>query len=342
MIRTRAVALTVAGLLLAVGWFVAERALDPERRSAVVESHDPGALGAPNRAADGVGSGVVAGPVAAVEPDRTPAPAARVGQQAVYTPEDVRIFEAVMDEARRDRLDTLALGDIIVRVGRRFVGDPYTPHTLDIPGDERVIINLREFDCVTFVESTLALARMIRDGRSDFEALPAEIERIRYRDGRLDGYASRLHYFSEWIADNADRGVVEPITPAPSGTPDSEPISFMSRHAEAYPQLDGFPERVERIRAIEARLSQRPRVYIPEAEIGAAAAGIRDGDVIAATSAVEGLDIAHTGFAVWQDGALHLMHAPLVGRVLEISEEPLATRVLRIDGQDGIMVARPR
>ena len=336
--KTRALVFAILGLLAVVGWFLAQRALDPDRREAVVQDARTGEV--VGGAVDAAGSGVVGGP-AAPGAERGAPGSAIVDERAVYTPEDVRIFDAVMERARRERLDTLAIGDIIVHVGRGFVGNPYTPHTLDPPGDERIIVNLREFDCVTFVESTLALARMIRDGRSDFAEFPDELRRIRYRDGAMDGYTSRLHYFSEWIADNDGKGIVSEVTPDLGGVADDEPITFMSEHAEAYSQLDGFPDRIQRIRAIEERLSERPRAYIPQAEIGAAAEGIRDGDVIAATSSVEGLDIAHTGFAVWQDGALHLMHAPLVGKVLEVSEQPLATRILRIDGQDGIMVARP-
>jgi hypothetical protein len=56
---------------------------------------------------------------------------------------------------------------------------------------------------------------------------------------------------------------------------------------------------------------------------------------------VSGLDVAHTGLALRIDGRLHLLHAPLVGDSVEISEVPLAERILDISGQDGIMVARP-
>ena len=31
---------------------------------------------------------------------------------------------------------------------------------------------------------------------------------MRYRGGKRRGYASRLHYFSEWISDGAQRGLV--------------------------------------------------------------------------------------------------------------------------------------
>jgi hypothetical protein len=246
-----------------------------------------------------------------------------------------------MEQAARARLDTLPLGEIIVTVGRRFVGEPYTPQTLELEGPERVVVNLREFDCVTYVESVLALARLIRDRRPDFAAFVAELRGLRYRDGRLDGYISRLHYFSEWISDNEGRGRVRDITQELGGQATTEAIDFMSRNAGAYPRLVERPELVDGIRDIERRLSAGPRHVIPQARIAAVADRVRNGDVIAATSSIRGLDIAHTGFALWIDGRLHLMHAPLVGRSLEISERPLAERIPRIPGQDGIMVARP-
>jgi hypothetical protein len=84
-----------------------------------------------------------------------------------------------------------------------------------------------------------------------------------------------------------------------------------------------------------------PRWFLPKATIAAVAGQIQDGDIIAATSTVPGLDIAHTGFAIWQKGKLHLLHAPLVGKSVEISPLPLADRIQTIKTQDGIMVARP-
>jgi hypothetical protein len=51
--------------------------------------------------------------------------------------------------------------------------------------------------------------------------------------------------------------------------------------------------------------------------------------------------VAHAGLAYWQGRQLHLLHAPLVGEVVEVSTIPLAERILRLDGQDGIRVVRP-
>jgi hypothetical protein len=261
---------------------------------------------------------------------------------------DWRVLDTKVHWAVAERLDTLPLGAAIARLGETFVGATYTPGTLEAAGPERVIINLREFDCVTFIENMLAMTRFIRhDGiaaladRSGAEARYARyLEEIRYRDGHLDGYPSRLHYFSEWLSDNARRGRLRLMAEELGGVEDTEPLGFMSTHPSAYRQM-ADPGVATAIRAREERLNAGPaRWYIPETRIAAVRDQIQDGDIIAATSTLPGLDVAHTGIALWRNGELYLLHAPLVGKSVEISALPLAQRILDIKTQDGIMVAR--
>lgn len=257
------------------------------------------------------------------------------------TPEDSVIFEQTMAWVAERGLDSLAVGELTAAIGQRFVGAPYTPGLLEVPPDEQLVVNLREFDCVTFVEQMLAMARTAYADQPTYAEFTDQLRMIRYRDGQINGYPSRLHYFSEWIANNDAKGVVENVTQGLGGREDAEQISFMTTHTDAYRQLEDTAV-LTRIRQMEQRLSDVPRYFIPEAEIAEVAEQIQTGDVIAATSTREGLDIAHTGLALWVDGRLHLMHAPLVGSVVEISEVSLAERILDIDAQDGIMVARPQ
>lgn len=261
---------------------------------------------------------------------------------------DWQVLDRKVRWAVAQRLDTLPLGAAIAQLGETFVGATYTPGTLEAPGPERVIINLHEFDCVTFIENMLALTRFIRnDGVSALANRPAAearyagyLQDIRYRGGRLDGYPSRLHYFSEWLSDNAERGRLELVARELGGVRDTESLGFMSTHPTAYRQL-ADPGVAKAIAAMEARLNAgSARWYIPEDRIASVADRIQDGDLIAATSTLSGLDVAHTGIALWRDGRLHLLHAPLVGKVVEISELPLAERILGLKAQDGIMVAR--
>jgi hypothetical protein len=308
-------------------------------------------VGSPQSAVRGLLIGVLAlaqlacdrdaGPAGGVE--RTGEEAARAAEVFDVTAEplDSLIFEEKIGWARAQGLENMPIGDAIAALGRTFVGATYTPGTLELEGPERLIVNLRELDCVTYIESVLAMIRILRAGTPDYASYQRELVRIRYRDGTLAGYPSRLHYFSEWIANNEAKGVVTDITRELGGGVQPGPLGFMSANRESYRQL-GDAEVAAEIGRIEAELSGRERYYIPQGSIAAVERGIQDGDIIAATSTLDGLDVAHTGFALWVNGRLHLMHAPLVGSVVEISEQPLAVRIQRISAQDGIMVARPR
>jgi hypothetical protein len=265
-----------------------------------------------------------------------------------WSDQDWAIFESKVRWAASEGLDTVALPAAVAAIGRTFVGTAYVPRTLEVEGPEGLVINFRGLDCVTFVENALALARFVKAGGARLlparpaaeAAYAALLTELRYRGGVIDGYASRLHYFSEWVSDNARRGLVADLGGRLGGVRDDEPIDFMSTHPAAYRQL-ADPASLELVRATEAALSARGRTFIPEGRIADASAGIRDGDIIAATSTVAGLDVAHTGLALWVEGSLRLLHAPLVGDSVEISTVSLAERILSIEGQDGILVARP-
>jgi hypothetical protein len=282
------------------------------------------------------------------QPDVVPGESTPDGLDRKWTTEDWAIFSSKVRYAAENQLDTAPLSQVITQLAISFVGTTYTPGTLEVDGPESLVINLRELDCVTFVETVLALTRFIRnDGHellNDPPSAQAQYERylteLRYREGVINGYASRLHYFSEWLRTNERKGLLHVITNGLTPESDDETIDFMSTHPTMYRQLVN-PVVLESIREMEKRINaQVPRAYVPEGRIKEISPLIQDGDVIAATSTVPGLDIAHTGFAIWLDGSLHLLHAPLIGSEVEISELPLSDRISSIPSQDGIMVAR--
>lgn len=266
-----------------------------------------------------------------------------------WTREDLAVLDATLSWARGVRLDTIPFGERVGRIGERFVGAVYIPQTLDPLGEERLVVNLRAFDCVTFVESMLTLAHVVggwdpssapRSSDLAMEEYERVLTAIRYRGGERAAYPSRLHYFSEWIADNESKGFVRDVTGDLGGVPDPEPRRFMTEHRDAYWQMaDSSVFRA--IAETETRLAGHSRWMIPEDRVPQVEGEIRTGDVIAATSTLPGLDVAHTGIALRRDGVLYLMHAPLVGEAVQISERPLADRLLDLSAQDGIMVARP-
>ncbi|MBC7543346.1 MAG: DUF1460 domain-containing protein, partial [Candidatus Sericytochromatia bacterium] len=218
----------------------------------------------------------------------------------------------------------LPIDQVVVAVARSFVGLPYKAKGLERPGDESLIVDFSGLDCTTFVESSLALARCIRLHQPTFAAFERELTAIRYRDGRIDQYPSRLHYFSDWIHEGDRQGRVDDVTAAIGGTPHPLRLTFMTLHPQAYQALRN-PAYVTAMQAIEKTISARPYHFLPKQAIPKTGDRIHPGDVIAITTNVPGLDISHVGFAVTgDDGNLHLLHAPALGRKIEITREPLA------------------
>jgi len=281
------------------------------------------------------------------EPHRPPSDAIAM-EPVSWSDEDWETLESTLRWAIGAGVDTLPLGERMAEIGLSFVGTAYVPGTLEVAGPERLVINFQGLDCVTFVENVFALSRIVRsdapqrlDDRAYVQgAYERELTTLRYRDGVIAGYPSRLHYFTDWITANERGFRLKDVTETLGGVVDPEPIDFMTTHRDAYPQLVD-PANVERIQIVERALSEWPRNVIPQSEIAAVSDRIKNGDIIAATSTVEGLDVAHTGLALWVGGTLRLMHAPLVGSAVEVSETTLAERVEGISGQDGIIVARP-
>ncbi len=123
----------------------------------------------------------------------------------------------------------------------------------------------------------------------------SELENIRYRDGKIDGYASRLNYFCDWIYNNEDKGIVKNISADLGGVEYKKTINFMSSHRKSYKQLADNTE-FEGIKACEEAINSRYYYYIPKKNISKIYDQLQNGDIIATTTTIEGLDVTHTGY----------------------------------------------
>lgn len=264
---------------------------------------------------------------------------------------DIERLIAWIERLRADGLTGAdrPFGRAVARVGELALGTPYVAATLEEylraggdPTAEPLALSLTRFDCVTLVESSIAVARVAQDPfKGLWERFGREIERMRYRDGMRCGYASRLHYFSEWIADGARRGLLRSLTADLGGEPDPRPLRFMSEHRASYPAL-ADDATFAAIAAMEVRLGASPRSVIPTARIPEISDQLETGDVLAFATAIPGLDVTHTALAYRRpDGVLGVLHAPLSGGVVEIARLPLTDYVAAIRRSTGIMVARP-
>jgi hypothetical protein len=257
----------------------------------------------------------------------------------IYQPEDRAIHDDLVRSFHKQGERTRPIGELMLEVGNYFLGFPYASHTLEGQGRETLVINLREFDCFTFVENVVALAALISKGKSAFMNYTSQLKRIRYRQGIAKGYSSRLHYFSDWLYDNEKKGILKNVTRRAGGESFRKYFNFMTRHRGNYPVLNMEKSYQEMI-AIEKRLSGRLLHHIPKAALGKLGDAVENGDVIAITTGIEGLDVIHVGFAVRLRKRLYLLHASEVEKKVVISDVTLHQYLSRRKMMTGIMVGR--
>lgn len=254
---------------------------------------------------------------------------------------DIEICKSKFNLALSKNLTELPVGDVVTEVGKSFLGVNYEPFTLEKPGDESLVVNLRGLDCTTFLENCVVFTRLIKQGKSDFSEYLTELQYIRYRGGRIDGYHSRLHYFTDWIHDNQSKGIVKDVTKEIGGVPYIKKVSFMTENQNLYRQIKGNPENLKAIKETEEEINSRQYFYIPKKDVSGVEKKIKNGDLIAITSSVNGLDINHVGIAIEVEGRIHFMHAPQVGFKVQITDVPLEKYLAGIKKHTGIMVLRP-
>lgn len=209
---------------------------------------------------------------------------------------------------------------------RQFLGVPYVAHTLEVNDDEQLVVNTRQLDCTTLVETVAALKICAQRGKHDFTDYLNALRQLRYRQGRMAGYPSRLHYFSDWIRDKAEMQLVTDVQqPNPPFTAvQTVNVDYMSTHPTAYKALKANVSLVPEIRASEQSLTGLKVRYIPKKSLRNSALlrlVVKDGDILAITCNKRGLDIAHLGFAVWRKDGLHLLNASMIHK--KVVEEPM-------------------
>lgn len=219
-----------------------------------------------------------------------------------------RINQLLIDVKQRG--DSRLPGKYLVLCGTEFLGTPYVGGTLE--GEpEQLTVDIDEFDCVTFVDNMLALALTLDEGRSSWRDYIYNLQRVRYRNGEIDGYPSRLHYICDWAVDNIYRGTIKDVTNTfDRYTTVSRTIDFMSQNASKYPALADSAN-LARVKNTESgyRLYQFP--YVKTIDLGRKEikSNFRNGDMVGFISNLKNLDVAHMGLIIVEDGEPYVMHA---------------------------------
>ena len=266
-------------------------------------------------------------------------------QDIEYTQSDSALVVKLLDVAKHQR----GTENPIFYFGKKFLGLPYVAHTLELGDKEHLIVNLHGLDCTTFVETVVALSMCDQQDRRTFDAFCQNLSKIRFREGKMTDYTSRLHYFTWWAEDNERLGIVEDIAPktAPWGAftaVQTININYMSAHPSLYKQLKNHPQFVAPIKQYEQASNGRQFRYIPKKNMNwkqdTALGVIQDGDIVAMLTDSDGLDTRHIGIAFWQKGELHLLHASSLYKKVLLSPETFYEYEMNQAKHTGIRVFR--
>ena len=268
-------------------------------------------------------------------------------QQPQYMQEDSLRVMNLIQSAIEDTLAYPTAGQMMLRIGRAIeaMNVPYVAHTLEPNDKERLIVNLRELDCTTFVETVTALTLCVRTHRTTFEDYCRVLQKIRYWQGRPPQYVRRLHYFTSWIEDNTTMDFVREIQgPNPPFTAvQTVQAHYMTQHPDKYRMLTVNPQDIPMIREMEQRIAGKKYRYIPQQQLynnRLLRNTVHDGDIIVIITNKEGLDTQHLGIAAWHSDGLHLLNASSIHH--KVIEEPMTLRqyLFKHPSMPGIRIVR--
>lgn len=252
----------------------------------------------------------------------------------------------VMDLLKKAKsLKNKTMATYMVFFGREFKGVPYVGKTLEKNANEKLVVNLRQLDCTTYVETVLALSRTMAQRKLTFANYCDNLKKVRYRNGNV-AYPSRQHYFTYWIQENTKEKIVENIQSPnpPFSATQSVNANYMTTHLESYPMLKGKPQWVKQIAEMEESITGTKQKYMPTNAVTnskVARKAVHDGDIIAIVTKKAGLEISHVGIAVWHNDGLHMLNASSLNHKVIEDDDLLQTYLRNQTSALGIRIARP-
>lgn len=260
---------------------------------------------------------------------------------ATYSQSDISRINSLLREASQLKEKPKSW---MLWFGKKFIGVPYVGGTLDRAEEEKLVINTSELDCTTFVEIVTALTRcMSGNGKKDFSDFCRQLRHVRYINGEI-AYEKRQHYFTVWISDNAEEGIVTDIQNNPPFTKVQHvSVNWMTTHQQSYKMLKNNTKRLQGIKALEEQISGKSYRYIPKEQIVDSRLfrnTIHNGDILVMITNKKGLDTTHIGIASWHQDGLHMLNASSIHK--KVIDEPmlLRTYMMKHPSQIGIRVCR--
>lgn len=277
--------------------------------------------------------------------------------EVTYSKEDSAQVELLLRKGLSEKGDT----PLTLFYANQLMSIPYVSATLEVNPEEHLAINLTQLDCTTLIENVMAFCLATQHQSTRFEDFCYWLQQIRYRDGKLDGYASRNHYFTQWVNSNTRMGLVQEIqgdetdNHAPFTASKTVDLHFMTANTDKYPLLKKEKQQglskepssqTSLVRQYEQEASGKVIRYIPKSILNKGKdvlGSVHDGDILALVTNKDGLDVTHLGLAVWgKDGKLHLLNASSIYHKVLLDPTPLHDYMAKRTYLVGIRVVRPK
>ena len=276
-----------------------------------------------------------------------------ITDQDIYAEYSKYMHEMNANDLESSDLVEYNMGEIIVSTAKFFIGTSYVANTLDITNSnenpELLIVNLHEMDCMTFVDNVLALVldrkslykseTDVQDiKRPSYDNFKNKLKSIRYRKSVVS-YTARLHYGIDWCKEAVKNGYLKDISKE-LGILYPHKINFMSSHINNYKTLKNHPEFIKDIIKVEKDLNNDDVYYVPKSNIDSIVNEIQDGDILALTTDIIGLDVSHFVIAYWQDDILKYIHCSLSKRMVTVSNQSLKHKLYLNPHTTGFIIMR--
>lgn len=260
-------------------------------------------------------------------------------KKAVFISKDEAVFQKYQKYIHNYRSQSMEI--VLEKTAVFFLNAPYVASTLENTKGEQLVVNLREFDCVTYIETVIALSQTAKSDNFSFDEFINQLRNIRYRDGKVGDYSSRLHYTSDWVFDNEKMEFLENISYQLKGKKETKDIHFMSSNRKLYRQLKSNDYALRKIRLVEREINNRNGFYyVPSSTIRSVSSRIPHMTMIGFTTNIDGLDTTHTGFTYWKNGKLTFIHASSTEKKVVIDRKKLADYCATRKNCTGVIVAK--
>lgn len=205
-------------------------------------------------------------------------------------------------------------GQRLKLITEALLGCPYLRNPLigSHTEPEVFIATLQGFDCVTFIETALALT-----WAGDVQDFLVLLREIRYRHGEI-AWIQRLHYSTDWLSYHVRRGTFSDLTHGAATQSITRRLALLA----------AFPPHTTTLQYFPTRMLQDVSQCI-----------IADGDIMLFVSTRQELDVFHIGMLFRAQGEVLLRHASRSrGQVVEQT----LTEFVHANTMPGFIIARPQ